>query len=441
VRRSIIVVGLAFGDEGKGSWVDHLVRKYGARFVVRFNGGAQAAHHVTTRDGLVHCFRQFGSGMLVPGVHTVLTRFMLIEPQALLDEAADLQWLGVKHPLERLIVSEDAPVIAPFNRLFNGIREIARGRERHGSCGFGVGITQDDVETLGERALYVRDLKEGWQLLDKLVWLWRLRVDQAKEFECAGNKDLCDKLAKVDLCYYAELFRHFYCRARVVAEDELLSIVRDNDTVFEGAQGVMLDQKFGTFPHCTRSNCTTENALAILRDARFAGQITRVGLLRGYGTRHGAGPFVTEDPQLAVPACDNGTNPWQGKFRVGWFDAVAARYALRATGGVDVLAVTNLDRMAGLPSIKVATRYQNGDPRFFSPDGQMLDVGTSHLEWLRARTASMMSISPGYIELPGWSAHDASGALRYCQSLSEAIGQPVTACSLVADDRKTYFDD
>src|SRR5262249_26519119 len=131
----------------------------------------------------------------------------------------------------------------------------------------------------------------------------------------------------------------------------------------------------------------------------------------------------------------------QGEFRVGWFDAVAARYALRATGGVDVLAVTNLDRMAGLPSIKVATRYQNGDPRFSSPDGQMLDVGPPHLECVRARTASMMSISPGYIELPGWSAHDVSGARRYCQSLSEAIGQPVTACSLVADDRKTYFND
>lgn len=161
-------------------------------------------------------------------------------------------------------------------------------------------------------------------------------------------------------------FREFVETVNVVSDEEFNTLIRANDTVFEGAQGVLLDQLYGFFPHCTRSKCTFENAETLLREAGFEGQTTRVGLLRGYGTRHGAGPLMTEDTNLRIAPCHNQTNPWQGNFRSGWFDAVAARYALSAVGGVDLLAITNLDRMCGLPNIKVGVQYTNTNPRFVS---------------------------------------------------------------------------
>ena len=135
MRQAHIVTGLGYGDEGKGSWVDHIVRKHGIKYIVRHNGGAQAMHHVVGPDGRHHRFAQFGSGMLVPDTYTCLSRFMLIEPEALLQEAHALEGHGVHAPLSRQIVSENAPIITPFNRLLNRIQEVARGASRHGSCG------------------------------------------------------------------------------------------------------------------------------------------------------------------------------------------------------------------------------------------------------------------------------------------------------------------
>src|SRR5437773_11389748 len=101
-RQAIIVIGLAFGDEGKGSIVDFLTRRYNAHTVVRFNGGPQAGHNVVTSDGRHHTFSQFGSGTFVPGVRTLLSRFVLIEPYAMFKEAAHLNDIGVCDALDRL---------------------------------------------------------------------------------------------------------------------------------------------------------------------------------------------------------------------------------------------------------------------------------------------------------------------------------------------------
>lgn len=186
MTRADLVIGLGFGDEGKGSWVDHLVRAHGARLVVRFNGGAQAGHQVITGDGRSHIFAQFGSGTFVPGTETLLSRFMLVEPQALLKEATVLQQKQVEHPLGLISVSEDAPVVGPYNRLLNRITEQYRGNSRHGSCGFGIGTTQQDVETLGERALYVRDLKHDGGL-DKMRDLLTLKMTEAVRYESSST--------------------------------------------------------------------------------------------------------------------------------------------------------------------------------------------------------------------------------------------------------------
>lgn len=436
MTRSQIVVGLGYGDEGKGSWVDHLVRHHGVKYVVRFNGGAQAMHHVVAPDGRMHRFAQFGSGTLVDGTYTCLSRFMLIEPEALLAEAEQLESLGVQNPMGRVIVSENAPVIIPFNRLLNRIQEVYRGHARHGSCGFGIGITQADVENLGGQALYVRDLnRQG--LREKLAWLAIRKVELAREHLSDATRDLVEQISHVDLDYYVDLYRRFFAAVQVVSEASFLQILRENDTVFEGAQGVLLDQQYGFFPHCTRSNTTFENALKLLDEAGFDGSITKVGLLRGYGTRHGAGPFVTEDTTLELPACHNETNSWQGMFRLGWFDVVAARYALDVVGGVDTLAITNLDRMRDLDEIKVCTSYRGLSERYLHAG--RLTVLEPKLDVLAERTAALEHAVPQYVELQGFHGALSDERLNgYLDSLAEAIGNPIDAFSDTSKPHKTY---
>ncbi|HNA72584.1 MAG TPA: adenylosuccinate synthetase [Candidatus Obscuribacter sp.] len=425
-----IVLGLGYGDEGKGSFVDHLVRKSGARFIVRFNGGAQAAHHVVTEDGREHCFRQFGSGMFVAGTSTILSRYVLIDPQYLLEEAEELAGKGVCYPLERMIVSADAPIITPFNRLLNQMMEVARSGNRHGSCGFGVGLTQRDVEELGSKALYVRDLATV-ELGSKLFQLWQKSLREAEQVACQVNSALYETLKNVDIDYYEQLFRHFYHRVRVLEDEALLALIRENGAIFEGAQGLMLDQNYGTFPHCTRSNCTFENALDLLKDSGFAGEIRRIGLLRGYATRHGAGPLVTVCPDLDLSSCHNGSNPWQGQFRLGWFDAVAARYALAVVGGVDLLVLTNLDRMATLKEVKIATAYKCADPRFFSESGEMLLPDKGRLDYLAARTEALSGIVPSYMQMP-------FQLESYLKALEQLLKHPIGAISLSPMHDKSY---
>ena len=436
MTHSHIVVGLAFGDEGKGSWVDHLVRKHGIKYVVRFNGGSQAAHHVVTPEGATHCFAQFGSGTLVPGTATILSRFMLVDPEAWLKEAARLVKLGVN--FEGLVlVSENAPIISPFNRILNRIQEVSRGGSRHGSCGFGIGITQGDVETLGEQALYARDLLTD-RLAEKLAWLRERRFAESERYESPLTTVLRAELISVDLSYYAELFQYFSQRVRIVSDDEIAHIIANNSTVFEGAQGVLLDQRYGTFPHCTRSNTTLQNAEALLQEAGFKGDVEKIGLLRGYGTRHGAGPLVTEDNSLPIPACHNALNEWQGQFRIGWFDAVMARYALEVVGKVDTLAITNLDRMRGLDRIQIATRYENTVARFFSASGDSMNVLPNDLKLSQERTGTMGNLVPVYQATPGFGTHGSKGVENHLDILAEAMGHQVHAYSESIDHRKVY---
>src|SRR5258707_5943403 len=139
----VIVVDLGYGDAGKGTVVDWLCspgQAGGPRTVVRFNGGAQAAHNVVTQDGRHHTFAQFGSGTLsAPGTRTYLSRFMLVDPLALVGEAEHLARLGVAAPLALVAIDRDALLTTPYHQAANRAREAARGAARHGSCGMGVG--------------------------------------------------------------------------------------------------------------------------------------------------------------------------------------------------------------------------------------------------------------------------------------------------------------
>jgi adenylosuccinate synthase len=341
----VIVVDLGYGDAGKGSVVDWLCSRAGGepvRAVVRFNGGAQAAHNVVTPDGRHHTFAQFGSGSFTPGVATHLSRFMLVDPLALAAEAAHLAAVGVPDALDRLTVDRDALLTTPYHRAANQARERARGEHRHGSCGMGIGETVRYALSEPARAPRVGDCQSPRALARKLAVLRDRLTDELGQLGGPPVLDVCD-------AYLA-----FAERVRLTGPEYLDRLLRAGPVVFEGAQGVLLDEWHGFHPYTTWSTTTFANAQALLAQAGMTG--IRLGVIRCYLTRHGQGPLVTEDPTLELPELHNGTGEWQGPFRIGHFDAVALRYAIEVAGGVDELALTHLDAARRQP-LRVCRGY------------------------------------------------------------------------------------
>ena len=315
---------------------DYLVRALDARLVVRYNGGAQAGHTVVSPDGRKHTFSQFGAGSLVPGVRTHLSRFMVVHPGGLLREA---EILGCG--LSGVSVSPEALVTTPFHVAANRLREQRRGEERHGSCGLGVGETVADSLAFPEDAIRFKDLRSPAVLRRRL-----LRVQSRKWSELGPDEVLESRDAAEE---WISLVGSMDVR---LAEDCF-----EETVVFEGAQGVLLDEWRGFHPYTTWSTCTFDNALELLSD--YGGEVVKLGVLRSYATRHGAGPFPTEDSSLQLQEPDNVYGPWQGAFRLGWADAVLARYALACCGGVDGLALTHLDRVG--QGWRFCSGYSGGD--------------------------------------------------------------------------------
>lgn len=436
---SHIVVGLAFGDEGKGSWVDHLCRLHNIKTVVRFNGGAQARHHVTTEAGVTHGFAQFGSHSFIPGAKTMLSRYMLIEPIHLLIEAGELMSKGVHMPTQRLYISSEAPIIPFTNVLLNQVMEIARGNHRHGSCGLGIGLTQRDIDEGNKPVIRAGDLKHRVVIESKLREHHQLTLSELSAWKsAAGSKpysELVDAFGQI-INHCVDMYMKVASWTNIIPEVAFLSTLRRQPAVFEGAQGAMLDQHQGTFPNCTRSTTTPENARRLLADAGFTGDVTSHGLFRAYGTRHGAGPFPTEDEKLFVPQCDNGTGEWQGVFRTGWFDTVLARSALNFSE-VDEVVLTNLDRLDGISKLKVATNYQRLDSSFYHQDKRVL-VPVKDYEESANRTKALFRVKPVYESLSGFSGSEDKNQETYIKFIEDQIQQPITALSRRKDHHKVY---
>jgi adenylosuccinate synthase len=311
------------------------------RAVVRFNGGAQAAHHVLAPSGQPHPFAQFGSGTFTPGTATFLSRFMLVDPLALVAEAGHLRFLGVPDPLGLVTIDRDALLTTPYHRAANQAREQARGAGRHGSCGMGIGETASYALACPADAPRAGDMTAPRTLVRKLSLL-RDRLAAADDADdppaSPGAGPALPSPADV-----AAVYRAVAGRVTLAGEGHLARLLRQSPVVFEGAQGVLLDEWRGFHPYTTWSTTTFENAQTLLREHGAAGDAVRLGVTRTYQTRHGPGPFPTEDPALPVAERHNADGHWQGPFRAGHLDAVALGYAARVTGGVDAVALTHLD--------------------------------------------------------------------------------------------------
>ncbi len=363
--RAQAVIGAAYGDEGKGLMVDRLAAATQNAVVVRSNGGAQAGHTVVSPNGQRHVFHHVGSGTFA-GAATHFSRFFVAHPMLLLDELTALENLGYR---PRLTSDPDVPVTTPYDVIINQAVEMARGTARHGSCGLGFGETIErnlrPEFTLTMRDLFRPDLKTRLTAI-RDQWL-------PQRLKKLGITTLPDELAAA-LADETTLL-HFLADCDATLDHVSLwpdrRLAQLGPVIFEAAQGLLLDQDFGAFPHVTRSNTGLANMLTIAAEAGIE-KLDVTYATRIYTTRHGAGPFKGETPALdniRVIDPTNAPNDWQGTLRLAPLDLCVLRNAIvndlaLPRKGITVnagLAVTCLDQAHGAFGVtdgdKVLTLY------------------------------------------------------------------------------------
>ena len=342
-----VVIGAGWGDEGKGATVDRLVS--GADdVVVRFNGGAQAGHTVVAPDGRRHVFHHVGSGAF-RGAPTFLSRHVVSSPMHLEEELDDLRALGVA---PRLFADPRGLLTTPYDMLLNQAAELARGGGRHGSCGTGFGETIEraergpattlaDLDDLAALRTRLRTIRNAW-VPARLAAL-KIGEPPAAYRRLLSDDDLLDAYLEA-----AAGFRD----AVTLAGPQVLA---GRDLLFEGAQGLALDQERGAFPYVTRSYTGLRNVLDVAA-AIGLDRLDVTYVTRCYATRHGAGPLPNETPEPPVARFRDDTNVangWQGSLRFAPLDldALAGRIAAdlgdAAGTGLHIspsLAVTCLDQ-------------------------------------------------------------------------------------------------
>lgn len=346
--KAFIVVGLGFGDESKGSVTDYLCRKHKADLVVRYNGGCQCSHNVVTDDGRYHSFSQFGSGTFT-GASTYLSQHMLLEPIALEREAGSLALKGIDTPLNHIVIHPNTIITTPWHKWANRAKEHGRG---HGSVGLGIGETREDA-LVHNLKVTVTDVLGG-TAFHKLLEIKEHKLEQVSKLDDVSME--LQNLAKLPVKFILD---HYERILGMVGGFNKGGILNRDAVVFEGGQGVLLDETYGFAPYNTWTNTLPDNAESILAEnPNLKVEATTIGVIRSYYTRHGNGPFPSKRgywDYMVKAEKHNVYHAWMGNFRVGNFDAVMLKYAL-SLANVDELAVSHLDC---IPSRQVVTAYED----------------------------------------------------------------------------------
>jgi len=323
MKKATIVIGAMFGDEGKGNVTDVLCTKHASTINVRFNGGAQAAHTVVTPEGKRHVFRHFGAGTLME-IPTYLSEDFLVNPFAFDEEWRRLEKEAQITP--QVYVNPNSRVTTLWDIYINQAVETIRGDKRHGSCGMGIDETvqrskQEEYQITVRDLMNVETLRKKLENIQNKYVPMRLKNHYQILVEELPTeyKDLFENAENIDMTvFYAEEFlKHVQ-----IMGDYLLK--RYDNVVFEGAQGLMLDQNFKRFsPNLTTSNTGIKNVMKMLQKMCYRGELEIDYVSRCYATRHGRGEFPTEvkkKPYANITDLTNVPNEFQESLRFGILD-------------------------------------------------------------------------------------------------------------------------
>ncbi|NSW52069.1 MAG: adenylosuccinate synthase [Anaerolineae bacterium] len=373
-----ILIGVQWGDEGKGRFVDLLSQQMD--YVARFAGGDNAGHtiHIGERVFKLHLLP---SGMIDPRPISVLGAGMVINPVVLLKEMEFLRESGIPVNPSRLLISHRAHLVTPGHRLLDQLNEARRGAQKIGTTGRGIGPAY--VDKVNRSGILFNDLLIPDRLIDKLTMHMEevnQRVRDVVGFETIPVDQVID-----DYTAMAEILRPYIADVGEVLRQALS---RGKRILAEGAQGALLDIDHGGYPFVTSSSCLAPNALLSL-GVGMPKDVRVIGVFKAFQTRVGEGDFPTEvfDETTAILRGD-GSKPWD-EFgtttgrprRVGWLDGVLLRQ-MAALNGVSVLGLTKLDVLSGLPVVKMCTAY--GGQKVLDP---LLVQG---------------QVEPTYQDFPGW---------------------------------------
>lgn len=417
---AVVLVGAQWGDEGKGRVTDFLAQK--ADMVVRHQGGANAGHTVVVGPK-TYKLHLIPSGILYPGCVSVIAGGVVVDPWGLVEEMDYLEAAGLT--LDRLRVSTQAHLVMPYHKLLDALQEERLGSERLGTTLRGIGPAY--MDKAARTGIRMGELLEPERLLQ------RVAEQMADKRRLLGDRvDALDaQVIAGELSQIAERVRPYLANTPRLINDAL---DRDQNVLFEGAQGTMLDNDHGTYPFVTSSHPIAGGAC--IGAGVGPTRINQVyGILKAYTSRVGDGPFPTElsgelGDTIRERGHEYGTTTGRPR-RVGWLDGVALRHAARVNGMTGVV-VTSLDVLDQLPTLRIATGYQ-------LPDGTVTTDFPDRVEDLEG-------VVPQLVTCPGWMApttearqlQDLPSAARYyLDRIGEIVGVPVMMVSVGAERSRT----
>jgi adenylosuccinate synthase len=422
MAKNVVIVGTQWGDEGKGKIVDWLTEQ--SQGVVRFQGGHNAGHTLVIQ-GRKTILRLIPSGILRPDVACYIGNGVVLAPQALLAEIDELAAAGVACT-QRLAISGNCPLILEYHVALDQAREERKGAGKIGTTGRGIGPAYEDK--VSRRAVRAQDLFDAERFAERVREALDLHNFVLTRYLGAAAVD-ADAVIDTNLALGERIKPMLtdvsYRLNEVMAKGHRL--------LFEGAQGALLDVDHGTYPFVTSSNTVAGAAAA---GAGVAPQKLQyvLGITKAYATRVGSGPFPTEltdatGEHLRTKGNEFGSVTGRPR-RCGWFDAAALKRAVQING-LTGLAITKLDVLDGLPTVRLCTGYRH--------DGKVADI-------LPYGADQVARCEPVYEDFPGWTqstygVRDWEGlpanAQRYLRRLSEVTGVPIDLVSTGPDREQT----
>jgi adenylosuccinate synthase len=373
-----VVIGAQWGDEGKAKIIDILSSE--ADMVIRSQGGNNAGHTVAV-NGEVYKFHLVPSGILYPGTVCIVGNGVVVDPQGILEEIDMLTNKGIS--VSSLKIDLRAHLVMPYHKILDGIKEKYRGKEDIGTTKKGIGpCYMDKAERSGIRMcdLFYPEIFEG--KIRENVKIKNAIISKVYESDEVFDADKIIEEYKI----YGERLKPFLTDTTVLIYE---AIKGGKNVLFEGAQGTLLDIDLGTYPYVTSSHPITGGVCV---GAGIGPTMIDecIGVMKGYVTRVGKGPFPTElfdetGNQIREVGGEYGTTTGRPR-RCGWFDGVIGRFAVR-TSGLTAIALNKIDVLSNIPKIKICTAYKKGD--------EILKEFPASLEDLK-------QCEPIYEELEGW---------------------------------------